>query len=77
MWWARLGVIIAFLAIVDFTADLLPSNQYVSFARFSIIVALFNSMIMLPIWLCSLGYYLPGALKQESEEKTKKQGELA
>lgn len=69
MWWARLGVIIAFLSIIDFTADLLPLNQYVGFARFSIIVALFNSMIMLPGWLCSLSYYLPEALLKEAVDE--------
>lgn len=62
LWWARLGLFIALLSIVDFCADLVYLQQHTILARYSILVAIFNTILMLPIWLLSLSHYLPKAI---------------
>lgn len=69
MWWARLGLFIALFAIVDLCADLLYLQQHIVLARYSILVGILNTILLLPIWLISLSHYLPIAISQIKAEE--------
>lgn len=68
MWWARLGLFISFLTIINFIADLLRLEEWMSFAKFSVFVAIVNTLVLLPAWLVYLAFSLHKILPQYSEE---------
>lgn len=68
MWWARIGLLISFLTIIDFTSDLLHLEEWVSFAKFSVFIAIANTLVLLPIWLVYLAFSLHKILPEYSEE---------
>mmetsp|Transcript_9866 Transcript_9866/g.11248 ORF Transcript_9866/g.11248 Transcript_9866/m.11248 type:complete len:293 (-) Transcript_9866:29-907(-) len=65
MWWTRLGLVIAFLSFVDFSADLLRLEEWRSFANFAIFVAIINTCFFLPVWLlwlsCTIRHVMPSS----------------
>jgi len=65
MWWTRLGLVIAFLSFVDFSADLLRLEEWRSFAQFAIFVAIVNTCFLLPVWLlwlsCTIRHIMPAS----------------
>lgn len=68
LWWARLGLFIAFMAFVDFAADLLRLEEFRTFAEFAIAIAIINTCILLPIWLLCLSCYLDKTMPTFNEE---------
>mmetsp|Transcript_36609 Transcript_36609/g.41771 ORF Transcript_36609/g.41771 Transcript_36609/m.41771 type:complete len:280 (+) Transcript_36609:231-1070(+) len=63
MGWARLGLMVAFLSFVDFSADLLRLEDWKTFAQFAIFISIVNTCILLPMWLlwlsCTIRNVLP------------------
>ena len=58
MWWARLGLFIAFLTFIDFSADVLRLDEWQSFSALALIVTVVNTLILLPAWLIILAFSL-------------------
>lgn len=67
MWWARLGLFIAFLTFIDFSADVLRLEEWQAFSLVAIAVAVINTMILLPLWLIILSCQLHKALPAYNE----------
>lgn len=67
MWWARLGLFIAFLTFIDFSADVLRLEEWQFFAEIAIAVSVINSLILLPLWLLILSCQLQNALPTYTE----------
>jgi len=58
MWWARMGLFIAFMTFVDFSADILRLEDWPTFSQFAIFVAIVNSLLLFPAWLLFLSCYM-------------------
>eukprot|EP00548_Thalassiothrix_antarctica_P006199 CAMPEP_0194136724 /NCGR_PEP_ID=MMETSP0152-20130528/6726_1 /TAXON_ID=1049557 /ORGANISM="Thalassiothrix antarctica, Strain L6-D1" /LENGTH=290 /DNA_ID=CAMNT_0038833497 /DNA_START=82 /DNA_END=954 /DNA_ORIENTATION=- len=58
MWWARLGLFIAFMTFVDFSADILRLEDWPTFSQFAIFVAIFNQLLLFPTWILILSSYM-------------------
>ena len=67
MWWARLGLFIAFLTFIDFSADVLRLDEWASFSAVAIAVTVVNTLILLPAWLIILSCTLHKAVPKYSE----------
>lgn len=68
LWWARMGLFIAFMAFIDFAADLLRLEDFKVFAQFAIMIAIINTCILLPIWLIILSCHLHKTLPDFNED---------
>mmetsp|Transcript_1132 Transcript_1132/g.1665 ORF Transcript_1132/g.1665 Transcript_1132/m.1665 type:complete len:293 (-) Transcript_1132:45-923(-) len=68
LWWARTGLFIAFLAFVDFAADLLRLEEFRTFAEFAIVIAIVNTCVLLPLWLIVLSCHLHKTLPDFNED---------
>lgn len=68
LWWARMGLFIAFMCFVDFAADLLRLEEFRTFAELAIAIAIINTCILLPIWLIVLSCHLHKTLPTFNEE---------
>jgi hypothetical protein len=67
MSWARMGLIIAFLTFIDFSADVLRLEEWETFSKLAVAVSIFNSVIMLPSWLLYLSCNLYKVMPQYNE----------
>ena len=67
IWWARLGLLIAFLTFIDFAADVLRLEDWRVFAQVAVATAVINTILLLPIWLTILAFQLEKALPKYSE----------
>eukprot|EP00547_Thalassionema_nitzschioides_P018521 CAMPEP_0194241188 /NCGR_PEP_ID=MMETSP0158-20130606/7123_1 /TAXON_ID=33649 /ORGANISM="Thalassionema nitzschioides, Strain L26-B" /LENGTH=271 /DNA_ID=CAMNT_0038976031 /DNA_START=46 /DNA_END=861 /DNA_ORIENTATION=+ len=56
--WARLGLLIAFLTFIDFSADILRLEEWKDFAKFAIFTSIVNTLIFLPLWLIVLSCHM-------------------
>jgi len=64
LWWARLGLLIALFAFIDFSADLVNLEDFDTFARISILCTILNTLILLPCWLIFLSCHFHDAFSQ-------------
>lgn len=67
IWWARLGLLIAFLSFVDFSADVLRLEEWRTFSQIAIACAVINTCILLPLWLIILSCQLHKAIPNYTE----------
>lgn len=68
-WWARWGLLIAFLCFINFAADVLRFEEWSTFSKFAIFISVVDMVLMLPIWLLVLGRQLPRARPKYTEEE--------
>mmetsp|Transcript_27883 Transcript_27883/g.39230 ORF Transcript_27883/g.39230 Transcript_27883/m.39230 type:complete len:286 (-) Transcript_27883:8-865(-) len=68
--WTRIGLAIAGLSILDFAADVLRLQSWRFFSTFANFTSALNTLVLLPIWLITLGRQLPAAVPNyvETEE---------
>lgn len=67
IWWARMGLVIAFLSFIDFSADVLRLEDWPTFGIIAVISSLVNTVILLPLWLILLSCQLHKAMPEYSE----------
>lgn len=60
MAFARFGLLIALLCVVDLTADLLRLEEWRLFTFIAIITTIVNSIIFIPAWLILLSLQMQG-----------------
>mmetsp|Transcript_41627 Transcript_41627/g.58584 ORF Transcript_41627/g.58584 Transcript_41627/m.58584 type:complete len:277 (-) Transcript_41627:66-896(-) len=58
MHFARLGLAIGFFAFVDFSADILRFMDFRSFMPVAIVIGIFNSIFLLPVWVVYLAFHV-------------------
>lgn len=56
MHWARLGLLVGFLAFVDFAADVLRVLDRHTFHKFALVIGIANTILLLPIWITYLSF---------------------
>jgi len=68
--WTVMGLAIAGLSILDFAADVLKMKSWRFFSKIVLTTSALNTLVLLPIWLISLGKQLPAAVPSyvETEE---------
>lgn len=69
MSWARLGLIMAFLAFVDFSSDVLRLQSWLTFSSVAIFISVISRTILMPLWLVWLGIQLPAIKLARAQEK--------
>jgi hypothetical protein len=62
-----MGLFIAFLTFIDFSADVLRLDEWQSFSAVAIAVTVVNTLILLPAWLIILSFTLQKAIPEYSE----------
>ncbi len=60
MKWAFLGLVIAFLGLLEFVAEILRLRTWLTYMKISFILSMINSLIFIPAYLIVLGRQLPG-----------------
>jgi formate hydrogenlyase subunit 4 len=68
IWWARMGLFIAFLTFIDFSADVLRLEDWQTFTEIAIVVAVVNTLMLLPSWLIILSCTLHKVMPDYSEQ---------
>jgi len=68
MWWARMGLFIAFMSFVDFSADILRLEDWPTFSQFAIFIAVFNTLLLFPTWILFLSCYMDRLAPRYDEE---------
>mmetsp|Transcript_2941 Transcript_2941/g.4780 ORF Transcript_2941/g.4780 Transcript_2941/m.4780 type:complete len:275 (-) Transcript_2941:81-905(-) len=64
IWWARFGLLVAFLCLFDLASAVLLFFDLHTYTRFAVGISIINTLIFLPAWLIILAFTLPGALPQ-------------
>jgi hypothetical protein len=59
--WNALGLFIGFLAIIEFSMEIVRFEGYNFAGPIVLLYAALNRMILIPAWIISLGFQLPGA----------------
>jgi len=57
--WARYGMVLAALCMLDFLADTLRLHSWITFSVIARVLGGINTMILFPVWLLWLGNMLP------------------
>jgi len=57
--WAALGLGIGLFSVIEFTSELLRTQSWFFWMRFSHVIAIINLWILIPVWLIMLGIKLP------------------
>eukprot|EP00540_Astrosyne_radiata_P004955 CAMPEP_0116840962 /NCGR_PEP_ID=MMETSP0418-20121206/10656_1 /TAXON_ID=1158023 /ORGANISM="Astrosyne radiata, Strain 13vi08-1A" /LENGTH=270 /DNA_ID=CAMNT_0004471327 /DNA_START=180 /DNA_END=992 /DNA_ORIENTATION=+ len=70
MWWARWGLLISLLALLNFVSDGMRYDRWVLFSGISLLVTLINSVFFLPVWCFAMAIKLPGVLYSSKESDT-------
>lgn len=60
--WSTLGLVIAFLSFIDFAADVLRLEEWITFTIFALIVSVINTVFLLPAWVIMMGRVLPRSM---------------
>merc|ERR1711937_608242 len=69
MGWARLGLVVAFLCVLDFAADLLKVTvEWRTFQRMAIGSTIINTWILLPLWLLWLSCTIHKVMPSTNDE---------
>jgi hypothetical protein len=64
--WNNLGLLLGFFCICEFVAEILRFEGFQTAGSVSIVFAIINRLVLLPIWILTLGFALPRAqLKQQ------------
>jgi len=66
MKWAFLGLVIAFLGLLEFVAEILRLRTWLTYMKISFVLSMINSLIFVPTYLIVLGRQLP-AIKESFE----------
>jgi len=67
--WGRLGLVIAFLCVLDFAADLLKVTvEWRTFQNMAIISTIINTCILLPLWLLWLSCTIHKVMPSTNDE---------
>lgn len=56
--WARLGMLIALLAFVDFSSEVLRLKSWMTFSLVAVLISWVSRLLLMPIWLLWLGRQL-------------------
>lgn len=64
IWWARFGLLVAFLCLFDLVLAVLIFFDAHAYTRFAVGISIINTLIFLPAWLIILAFTLPSALPQ-------------
>lgn len=64
IWWARFGLLVAFLCIFDLASTVIIFFDRHTYTRFAVGISIINTLLFLPAWLVILAFNLPGALPQ-------------
>ena len=67
--WAKLGVVLAVLGILDFALAILRFESWGVFSTIGGLINILNQLILFPVWLIWLGRQLPKAEATRSAEK--------
>lgn len=62
IWWARFGLLVAFLCLFDLAAALLLLFDRQDYMKFAVGIGVINMLLFLPAYLIILAYTLPNAL---------------
>lgn len=57
--WARLGLVMAALAFIDFSSDVLRLRSWMTFSTVAIFISVISRLFLMPGWLLWLGMQLP------------------
>lgn len=60
--WPTLGLVIAFLSFIDFAADILRLEEWITFTIVALIVSVINTVFLLPVWVIMMGRVLPKSM---------------
>jgi hypothetical protein len=64
--WNNIGLLLGFLCVCEFVAEILRFEGFRSFGAVAIVYAVINRLILMPIWILTLAFALPRAqLKQQ------------
>ena len=63
--WARLGLLIAALAFVDFASEVLRLKSWMTFSTVAIFISWISRMLLMPTWLLWLGRQLSAVKRME------------
>mmetsp|Transcript_34142 Transcript_34142/g.37736 ORF Transcript_34142/g.37736 Transcript_34142/m.37736 type:complete len:289 (+) Transcript_34142:242-1108(+) len=67
--WGRLGLVIAFLCVLDFAADLLKVTvEWRTFQNMAIISTIINTCVLLPLWLLWLSCTIHKVMPSTNDE---------
>lgn len=76
--WNSLSLFMGLLCILEFVAEILRFEGFKTFGPIAMVYAVLNRLILMPVWLISLGFILPRAvLKQAYTEENPIASELA
>jgi hypothetical protein len=62
IWWARFGLLVAFLCLFDLVGAVILLYDEHTYTRFAVGISAINMGIFLPSWLIILAFQLPKAL---------------
>lgn len=66
MKWAVLGLVIGFLGLLEFAAEILRLRIWLTYMRIALVIRWLNCLIFVPLYLIVLGRQLP-AMKESFE----------
>ena len=61
MKWAKFGIVLAVLGIIDFAVSILRFDNWGVFSTIGVLINILNQLILFPVWLIWLGRQLPKA----------------
>jgi hypothetical protein len=67
--WARFGVLMAVLGIIEFTFAILRFENWGLFSTFGALINILNQLVLFPVWLIWLGRQLPKAEEERDAAK--------
>ncbi|GAX26735.1 hypothetical protein FisN_2Hh316 [Fistulifera solaris] len=75
--WARFGMVLSALSLIDFAADLMRYQNWRKYSRITFVISALNRLVLFPIWLLWLAIQIPkaeailGEASQPTEETKK------
>jgi hypothetical protein len=75
--WARFGMVLSVLSLIDFAADLMRYQNWRKYSRITFVISALNRLVLFPIWLLWLAIQIPkaeailGEASQPTEETKK------
>lgn len=71
--WAQFGMLLAFLSIIDFAADIMRYQNWRKYSLIAFWISSINRLVLFPFWLVWLSFQIPRAeaLLEEASKPTK------